>query len=311
MNPPSQARRAPSHLHVLYRTHPGSNNKSRPPWYTRGVALSSLRLALEAVSTPTTITFIEDGGLPPDLEPLIRPNERIIHIHAGTVASSYRKAVRVAQRLAKRDDGNSLYWIAEGDYLYRPTAMLSLVKAALLAPAGTCFTLYKPDDRQWHASHPSQPLRPVPQLEQPFVCAGLTWQRISSSTSTVGMMTSDVLTDARTLRLVSFTGAPFDGPCYLVCQGISPYDLGHLFADIDAGSGPRALAKAVVKPAMRVTCNALAARHRRSDRVVLSPETDLATHMEIGNMSDDYDWAALADWVVKGGQPTASPHVIN
>lgn len=282
-------------VHVLYRTYPGANTKARPGWYSRAIALRSLRHALDVVDVPTTVTFVADRGLPAELEPEVGPDEQVTVINAGRVASSFRHALRITQVLARSATQDTLYWIAEDDYLYRPEAMRELVEAATRGPAGAHFTLYAPDDHDWHATHPSQPLRTVPPLDQPLVCTATSWRRIPSSTSTMGMMAGDVPVDAPLMRFVSYTGAPFDEACDLALQGIAPYDLRHLIADIDAGPGLRGIVKAVGKPTMRVATNAVAALPRRFPRILLAPETNLATHMEAGKISHDYDWAGLAD----------------
>ena len=59
-------------LHVLYRTHPGSNSKPRPSWYDRRTAWDSMQSSLAAVPD-AVVTAVVARGLPAEPVDVLGP----------------------------------------------------------------------------------------------------------------------------------------------------------------------------------------------------------------------------------------------
>lgn len=283
-------------LSILYRTHPGENRKQRPPWFGRPLALLSLRRALERADIEQTFTFVADGGVPQDLLALMRPTDRVARVRGGSAASSMRRAIDVALVAAKNDPAQTFYWLAEDDYLYRPNAVEALLTAIEHFSEVTYFTLYRPDNSAWFATHKSQPAATVAPLAhaQP-ARADVCWQRVSDTTSTLGLRRETLLEDAQLLKLGTRPGSPFDAATWHALQGIQPYPWRYLLHDLDGYWRPRGVAKVVGKPAMRAVVN-LAARRRASGnpRVLIAPTSDLAMHLETNMLPAGTTWEEYA-----------------
>jgi len=281
------------HLHVLYRTHPRGNGKARPDFYDPVTAWASMLAALEQVPG-ATVTVVADGGLPPALDEAVGPEHRRVLVRGGRASSSLRRALAVAAALARQEDGHTLFWFSEDDYLYRPEAMRSLCEAAAALPAADYLTLYTPDDSAWHAEHRSQPDQPVPPLPGgPVRVGGGLWQRAAKTTSTFGVRSAALRADRWLLDLGSRVGAPFDMATWHALQGLRPFPWRHLLADLEPAPGVRGLGKVAAKPLMRGALDLATAAARRH-RVLVAPTRPLAAHMEVGYLPGSYDWAALA-----------------
>ncbi|RBY87387.1 hypothetical protein [Blastococcus sp. TF02A-26] len=279
-------------LQVLYRTHPGSNTKSRPSWFDRRAAWESLTASLAAVEH-SAVTVVVDGGLPRELVEAIGREHRQVTVRGGRASTSFRCALAVGREISRTAPDDTLVWFAEDDYLYRPDAMPSLVAAVGALPDVDYFTLFTPDDSAWHASHPSQPDHRVPALPGgPVHAGGHRWQRIAKTTSTFGVRARALRSDRWLLDLGSRVGAPFDTATWHALQRLRPFPWRHLLSDLDPAASRRGTAKVVAKPAMRAVLNTAGLVSR--PRVLVAPVDDLAVHMEVEHLSGGTDWAALA-----------------
>jgi hypothetical protein len=279
-------------LSILYRTHPGENRKQRPAWYSRQLALMSLRRALERADVEQTFTFVADGGLPQELLPLVRPTDGVARIRGGSAASSFRRAIDVALVAAESDPDDTFYWLAEDDYLYVPGAIEALLTAVGHFEEASYFTLYKPDDSAWFETHKSQPAATVPPLVRAQPPDGdVRWRRVSHTTSTLGLRRATLLEDAALLKLGTTPGSPFDAATWHTLQGIPPYPWRYLFHDLDGYWRPRGVAKVFGKPPMRAVVNLAAERRAsRRERVLIAPSSDLAMHLETDVMPAGTMW---------------------
>jgi hypothetical protein len=280
-------------LSIFYRTHPGTNLKSRPAWSSRVVSLRSLRHAQQGAGVPSKVTFVADGGLPREIEAMVDGDE-VVTIRGGNAASSLRRCIDTAVRQARSDDEETIYWFAEDDYLYRPGAFASLAEASSIIQAADYFALHVADGTAWHQAHRSQPDLVVPPLEAGEVeVDGSRWHRVRGTTSTFGVRRSALLADARLLKLGSMAGAPFDGATWHSLQGATPYSWRHLLHDLEPGRSPRGLAKVVAKPVMRAVVN-VATRRAGRIRVLVGPVQDQAMHLEEGVVPPDEGWEEYA-----------------
>ena len=289
-------------LQVIYRTHAGSNAKSRPSWFDPRTAWESLAASLSGIGG-AAVTVVADGGLPPQLADAFGPQHGRVDIRAGRVAASFRCALAVGRKLSQGLPPDTLLWFAEDDYLYRPEAMPALLAAAAEVPEADYFTLYEPDDSAWHATHPSQPDHRVPPLAGGVVQAGgHAWHRIGKTTSTFGVRAGTLRADAWLLDLGSRVGAPFDTATWHALQGLRPFPWRHLLSDLDPAPSLRGVAKVAAKPVMRAALNVTPVLSPR--RTLIAPVEHLAVHLESGHLSAGTDWAALARQIeANAGRP--------
>ena len=122
---------------------------------------------------------------------------------------------------------------------------------------------------------------------------------------TAGIWRDTLLADAKLLRMLSYNGSPFDKATFNTLQGLPPYDLKHVLADLEPHLTRRGIGKLAVKPVMRVISN-LISGHRHQVRTLLVPPTDLAAHLETKMLSADYDWSALASRVARAAEDSLS-----
>jgi hypothetical protein len=203
--------------------------------------------------------------------------------------------VDVAVDLAEHAPADTIYWLAEDDYLYRPDAFLQLSAAVDEVTSADYFALYTADASEWSSTHKSQPDLAVPDLREgrPTV-DGVSWRRVRGTTSTFGVRRAALLEDQRVLKLGSMVGAPFDGATWHALQGVAPFSWRYLLHDLDPYWRPRGVAKVVAKPLMRAVLNLEVTRARSRARVLAAPATDLAAHLEEGLIPTGYDWEARA-----------------
>lgn len=280
-------------ISVLYRTHAGVDHKQRPGWFDRAAALRSLREAMGLAGVPTTLTFVVDGSMPPELARLVSQDDVVI-ISGGSTARSLRACVRVGAELAGRATDDTLFWFAEDDYAYRPESFAQLSAAVQSFDDVDYFTLYVPDEPVWHDEHPSQPLRALRTDEE--VCRdidGRSWHRVRETTSTFGVRAAALRADHRLLRLGSMVGAPFDAATWVALQGVGPFSYRRLFEDLSGSWDARGMAKVVAKPFMRVALNLVATSPLGSPRRLVAPVDDLAMHLEAALVPLDGQWDIL------------------
>lgn len=279
-------------VHVVYRTTGSRNRKPRPPWFSKRTALASLLAAAEQADTRVDVTYVVDGGLAEGLADLVGDSPQV-RVTAGRADRSMRRALDVALAVPAAEP--TLLWIAEDDYLYHPTALRALARAADEVPEASHFTLYVPDDRALYARLRSQPQQTVPELPGgPRDVDGVRWRRAASTTSTVGVRSDTLREDVRQMRLCTWVGSPFDQATYTSLQGRAPYPWRHITRDLLPRPGLRGRVKVVAKPVLRSVVNVSAKAYRERGRVLVAPEHDLATHIEEGHVSPAHDWAAIA-----------------
>jgi hypothetical protein len=202
-----------------------------------------------------------------------------------------------------------LVWFAEDDYLYTADAFAGVVAAASELRRADYFALYSALRFGNDATRRSPTIgtRQRAEGDQDAVALGRSrWYQAVSTTSTFGARVRTLLADERLLRTAPFVGGAFDHATCLTLQGYRPFALSELGGEplLDAGqvsAAKRAARKAALIGA-RLALDAVAlARSDRDRRVIVAPDPDLATHLEVGALAPGTDWAAeaavAAEWL--------------
>ena len=118
-------------LHLIYRSYGGENRKGRPAFYSKRLALASCIRAFQALEAhepgSAELIFLNDGPIADDLvEMMERSGEVLARPHRGLRASVRASLDLPAARGWAPDD---LVWFAEDDYLYKPRALVDLVRS--------------------------------------------------------------------------------------------------------------------------------------------------------------------------------------
>ena len=140
-------------LHLIYRTYDGENERARPSWYSKAVALRSCLASAIDCQELADITILCDSPTMPvgfpralnDFAPETRPPipVRVEYLGGiGNTASSLR-SLELACRFPPRD----LIYISEDDYLFEEAAFTELCFAAKNLPNVSYFSLYDHPDR--------------------------------------------------------------------------------------------------------------------------------------------------------------------
>lgn len=287
-------------MHVYYRSYGGDNDKPRPGYYSKALALASLLRAAEAVDPLPRITFLNDGAIPPGLLTVMRHHGRVIQVDGGSNRTSYRLMIA---RAARENSADGVLWFAEDDYLYRTDALASVARAAEEFTHADYFTLYCP-----FALDPAAPRREPAVLEAKGTDGlpdapeldGVRWFAGASTTSTFGVRSRVLREDASLLRLTPFAGAAWDETTSRTYMGQRPFTADELKEDLLAvPPEPRKLLRGLARTAIS------ARSHRRPEhrRVLLGSDPELISHMEIDVMDPDFlsstaseavDWEAEA-----------------
>jgi hypothetical protein len=284
-------------LLVVLRTTPRENAKKRPTWYSKDLAFSSLLRAIEgarAVGHSVHLTVLADGGVPNSVVLDNTTAADIVHIDEGTSRGSMLASFRVArERLKSSED---LIWFAEDDYLYRPDALEKFVTCACSTPA-TYFSLHKPDDSDWHASHPSQPLGSVQHVTfsvKGLGCANEQWRRVTHTNSTFGVKASAFLEDLAFIQLATMGGGPYDHSTFMMLQGRRPFPIRKIHRNLNFRPEPAQAVKSLGRIPARALIDTASLLMNRRSRLLVAPIEDQVCHMEDTHISYSFDWESLA-----------------
>lgn len=282
-------------IKVYYRTHHGQNTKARPEWFDRRIALESLRQALARSGVPSTLTFVIDGAMPADLESQSGPQDEHCYIKGGSAAKSLRACLTVAATQARTLPGDTIFWFAEDDYLYRPDAFRSLVGAVRAVPQADYFTLYAPVEESIRDAPASQPyIAPDPLPDGPIRIEQSEWHRVAQTTSTFGVRSDALRADTRLIKLGSTVGGAFDAATWVALQHEAPFPWRSIHRELSGFWGWRGMAKIVARPIARATLNIAAKQPSRAARTLIAPTEHLAVHAEQSFVPAGGGWAELA-----------------
>jgi hypothetical protein len=266
----------PARLTIVYRSTDAENDKPRPWYYSKDLALASILRAADALPRPPRFVFLNDGPLPAERLAQMQRHGQVQRIEGGSNRATFRAAVA---RQAGLCDDQDLVWFAEDDYLYRPDALASLMAAATTFPATDYFSLYGSAalDTNSARHRPAVRSRPGAESDPDARRAGsASWFRAHSTTSTFGVRGRALREDAALLRTMPFTGGAWDTATCLALQGYLPYPLPDLLPRRDGVTG-----RTLLRAAVRVVADIGSALRPGRRRTLLSADPELIHHMEI------------------------------
>lgn len=294
-------------LRVLYRYASSANLKSRPDYFTKSLALASFVRAARVAGPAVRVTFVVDGEPPRPVESVMVDAGDLLRVRCGSNRASYLQTVQLPRTRPVTED---LTWFAEDDYLYEPSSLAELLRAADAIPEASWFALSGPTPPQLLEMRRAQGPVCLPPLMRPGGIAYVgvqPWHRIPSTTSTFGGRTGRIVHDERLLRLTPWTGAAWDRTTCLTVQGITPYPWQHVLADLVVPSTPRRhrAARVAWRVASRVGINLRSVRLPGNRGVLVAPVTPLVGHMNLPYEERPSYWdsvaAATAEWAVSEG----------
>jgi hypothetical protein len=262
-------------LHVICRSAPGENRKDRPAFYSKDAALRSLVRAAQHAAVHG-ITFVNDGFIGGERGRIMASHGEIRQLPAAGNPRSYRACIGLVEAADWPDD--DIVYFAEDDYLHTDDALLVLSEATARLAAFDYFTLY---------DHPSYRVRGE-QLRWQREWAATTvgeriWQPVLSTTLTFAARVGAIRRDSWAHHICSRDGqAPADQALWSILQG-SPR--GYLVAQALRPS---------VHPDLRSLLKGWLTGSVRTGPNLTCLRPGLATHLEIGKLASEVDWAEVA-----------------
>lgn len=280
-------------LHVVFRSCGGENGKSRPPYYSKLAALSSMVRAAERMENAPDLVFVNDGPIPADRLRVMERAGEVRAVSCGSNRRSYRAALAMA---AQRDwPDHDLVWFAEDDYFYAPDSLRQLAQAAATLDADYLSMLgrvpVRPERARLLRRHSSSAPKPGGEV----MLGGVRWYRSVSTTSTFGVRVGVLRQDLRLLRACPYTGGAWDHTTCLVVQGLRPFTWSEVGADLwprstPAGQWPRAVARGAV----RAVWNTRSLRREERRRSLWTCDPQPIAHMTVPLAPSIFDWEGIA-----------------
>jgi hypothetical protein len=288
-------------LHIIYRSYNGENNKDRPAFYSKVVALASCIRAFEGLEAGTAeIIYLNDGPIPADRIRLMERSGEILACSRLGMKGSMRRALAIPyQRAWPADD---LIWFAEDDYLYLPQAFKDLVAAATAFPDADYFALYALIDCFPNGS-PSIEYRlrwfPGSWLERRCVVVGdRCWERALSTASTFGGRPRAIVEDRLLMQIAMIYGGAWDHTTCMLYQGLCPFPYVSLVQSLRGSRTVKGFVRNVAVLAARLGLNGYQNVRRwtgSTPRLLIAPAQALATHLETQFLAVGADWNCLAE----------------
>lgn len=295
-------------LRILHRSYGGDNDKPRPPYYSKLLALASLIRAAQELTPDGELVFINDGPMPAERLSVmekwgeVRPTRR-----GGSDSASYREMLGDEHTRPGPDD--ELIWLAEDDYLYAPGALRHLVAGSAALPEVDYFTLYGSrgvdplrSTRRHLVLHPE----PGAEGKTDVVEVGdVAWYRARATTSTFAIRRGALGEDLRLLTAFALTGGAWDTATCQAVQGFRPFQRGEIRKDlVPFGSAPAARwPKLMARGLVRTASIPLSLRRPSRRRALMGSDPELVQHMEAPEVeahpasrrtSARIDWAVIA-----------------
>lgn len=285
-------------LHIVYRSYGGENQKGRPSYYSKLLALeSTIRAFEELPKGAAELIFLNDGPIPGDrLRVMEASGEIIARANLGMRGSIRAGMALPAQRRWKPGD---LVWFAEDDYLYLPQAFGDLLKAAELFPQAAYFGLYAQIGDRLPNGNPTDETRvPASWRESEVTLVnGHPWRRGLSTTSTFGARVKPLLEDRRMMDMAMESGGAFDHTTCLMYQGHMPYPMFALTEPLRSTKDAKDWLRRAAISTVRAGLNGYQAMRKvtgSSIRLLVAPEPALSTHLETAYLASGNDWEAVA-----------------
>ncbi len=301
-------------LHIVYRSYGGENTKPRPPFYSKGLALSSLLRATAAMSTPFSISFANDGTIPAQRIAMMEKVGEVVPIAGGSTRRSYRAAL--AWAAAQKWPADDLVWFAEDDYLYVEDALQHLVGAAHRIADADYLSLWG------HLAVDTSAPRRHPRLRAEEMSAadpdaveldGIRWYHQMSTTSTFAVRVAALHHDLHLLRLVPFTGGAWDHATCQSLQGLQPFtwaQVSDLAKQAIIGGPPGSDGRMLTasRMAMYAAVNLRSRRRPEACRSLYASDPQLIYHMEYPSQArGNRSWETVAQdsaaWALAHGIP--------
>jgi hypothetical protein len=296
-------------LHIIYRSYGGENNKGRPAFYSKVVALASCIRAFEGLEAGTAeIIYLNDGPIPADRLRLMERSGEILAYSRLGMKGSMRRALAIPyERAWPADD---LVWFAEDDYLYLPQAFKDLVAAATAFPDADYFALYALIDTLLPNGSPDIEHRlrwfPGHWLERRCVVVGdRCWGRALGTTSTFGGRPRAIVEDRLLMQIAMMYGGAWDTTTCMLYQGLCPFPYVSLVESLRASRTVKGFVRDIAILAARLGLNGYQNVRRwtgSTPRLLIAPVQALATHLETQFLAVGADWNCLAEetqrWLV-------------
>jgi hypothetical protein len=298
-------------LHVVYRSHGGTNAKSRPPFFSKLLALTSLVRAAEEVRQPVDLVFLNDGPIPSDRLTLMEAAGEVVSRSRLGFRGSYHAGLNLPLERGWPDE--DLIWLGEDDYLYQARALRDLLAAAEALPQAAYLALYASIGHRPPEGGEQPSYAPVPARwhgSVPVPVNGHLWRRGLSTTWTFGVRMGALREDHRILALTDYTGlGGCDHAMCLLYQGLQPFPWRSLGRDLvlAGGGGVVRRAKRCAIVPVKAVFNGWSYTRIRRGRLLYAADPALATHLESGHLALGTDWAVVARecsvWAAERGIP--------
>jgi hypothetical protein len=283
-------------LRVVYRSYGGDNEKDRPAYYGKPLALRSLLRAAAAVECE--IVFLNDGPVSEEVLDLMRGRGEILELPGLGLFGSLMTALRLPQERGWADD--DVVYFCEDDYLHTADALVHL-EAATERLAADYFALYGTLPAERAAGQVSDPSHVQPRGWRPAeaLVGDQEWVRVLGTTSTFGVRVAALRADMSIVRQAKIPHRNMyrDWDVSLAYQGFEPYAWGRLLRDLvlrtPAGSLTDRVRTAVLAP-FKMGMNLRSHRRTRNRHVLMAASPNLATHLETEFLATGRDWEQVA-----------------
>lgn len=291
-----------SRLHLVYRSYAGENDKNRPHFYSKALALTSFVMAASRVPD-ADITFVNNGRIEPAFVEMMRTAGRVVDIapEAVGVQESFRFALTLPAREGWSEDDVVSY--NEDDYLFHPAAFLALTDAVRELPSVPYFAFHGRLPRAGESPEEARLRYELPRdwAPRPDLVAGETrWSNVASTTGTfsarVGTLQQDLPIFYQCMR--PFKSRYLDHEICLLYQGCVPYRGKELLLGLphDFEASLRGVVRTAVLVPFRFALNRRA-RRQVEPHLLYVTNPNVAAHLEVDFVRDDQDWLSLADEV--------------
>lgn len=280
---------------VVYRSYGGDNDKDRPPYYSKELALRSLIRAAD--NAGCEIVFLNDGPVPDAILDLMRGRGEIVTLPGVGLFPSLMAGLRLPLERGWADD--DVVYFCEDDYLHTPDALVRLKAAAATLPA-EYLALYAALPAERSAGQVGDPTHREPRGWEPVEADvdGQQWVRVLGTTSTFGVRVRALRKDMSIVRQAKIPHKNMyrDWDVSLAYQGYRPYrwaDLGRDLTMRTTGSFKDRLRTVVLVP-FKAAMNLRSRRRPGNRHVLMAASPNLATHLESAYMASGRNWAQHA-----------------